>query len=406
MRFEIPKFGGGEKKPDEPEFTRRQALRIGVGAAAAGVTAGVLLEKGLPDDTETEKGPVKEKEAGYEESELFERQISGYKVLYGKLERDEILFVDEEGVPIGKPVQIKPLDGIKPGKIDDEGILEGEFNQEWLDREREQICAKENVPCDIPNALPRQLNTIPTIREAVYKSPGKAELNPKTFLDVVHHYGRKKVVNGDGENRIEYVKKYAMQNTDLPEELKKDIASLLPGLAAQESKFNNDARSSVNAMGIFQFMPATWAGLGYDPGEIALLSKQVEAVGKYFTYTEKRLKEKAEFALGVALKEYFGGDEKAFEKYFLTPVLLNTYNSGADRLAEVVRWFTDHYPDRAALEGLIGSHQKGFGLDAYAAMAKEASKKTDEGNAVSGYGKDSSEYVSRIYALAELLKNE
>jgi len=68
------------------------------------------------------------------------------------------------------------------------------------------------------------------------------------------------------------------------------------------------------------------------------------------------------------------------------------------------------YPNRESLKKAIGEYPDGLGLDAYLLMTKLSSAvvgRTEKGkriHRISGYGRDSSQYVVRAYTLAELLK--
>lgn len=391
MNLEFPKkILKKPEKPDEPEFNRREGLKIFGTGVAVGTTGTLLVETAV-------ERIVEHRENGFEQSEIFERQLSGYRILYGELKRNEILFIDQDGAPIGRPVQIGgDIDGVPAGNMDENGLVVGRLNQRWLDLARTRVCAENNVPCDLPNSLPRQINSITAIREAV-----NAGLNPDTFLDIVRHYARERAENG--ERKIDFVRRRVMEGVSLPDGMKRELVRLIPGLAAQESRYNDASVSEVGARGTFQFMPDTWRELGYSQADFAAFGKQVEGVGRYFVRMYQFITASATESLVAAKREYFGNDEAAFEKFFLTPILVNAYNAGPARLVVVVNRFLERYPNKQALEALIGGHSQGFGYDAYIAMARETSGHDDRRRKVPGYGEDSSEYVPRIYALADLL---
>lgn len=404
MPLEIPDLfrkTDPDKDLDKPQYTRREIGKATGAGLGLGFAGGMWLGRGLErafGAEEREEEKAERREDGYEASELWTRELSGYKMLYGELERDEILFVNEEGAPLGEAVKLQPIDGISPGPIDENGFLTEEMNQTWLDRQRERICAELEVPCDLPNELPRQINVIPQLREAVYQTPNE-DINPKTYLDLVEHFANKSVIGAEDKTRLEYVRERVGDHLNVPATAKAELILLIPGLAAQESHFNNASESGVGAQGIFQFMPDTWRDFGYTPEDIRFLSKQVEAAGKYFSRAHVFFQNNAGQALSRAQQEYFNGSQEEFEKNFLAPLLLNSYNSGPGRMVSVIKWFTDHYPNRESLERLIGTHPEGFGKDVYQALTRQAI-----GN-IPGYGQDSSQYVVRLSALAELLNN-
>lgn len=384
---------------DTPLYTRRELTKAaGTGLAIGSIGTGLIAQEIFSTD-DSHESEAEKREGGYEPSELFNREIQGYKMLYSELQRDEILFVNEEGLPLGEPVKVEPINGISPGVIDKNGFLTEDMNQDWLDYQRERVCAELNVPCDIPNGLPRQVNVIPQLRDAVYYTPDD-DLDADTYLEVIEYFAEKKVIGAEHKTRLEFVRDHVGDYLKVPPAVKQELIFLIPGLAAQESHFNNGLKSSTGAEGIFQFMPDTWKDFGYSEEDILYLKNQVEAVGKYFSRAYTFLKNNAAEELALAEREYFNGSAEDFGRDFLAPVLLNSYNSGPGRLATTLRWFAEQYPTRASLEKSIGTHQTGFGKDAYQTLTREAK------GVIPGYGRDSSQYVVRLSALAELLKDK
>lgn len=369
----------GERLPN-----RRRVLGGIAAVGAAGLGATVLGQRLFQNaDTKVERS--------LEGS--FAKKISGYRELYGTLRRNEVLFVDGDGAPLEK-VTLEPYQGISPGSFDERGLLQGALNQKWLDSHRERICAPlPRGACNIAEGIPRQLNSIQSIQEAIRETPDE-KLDPKTYLDIVKHYGRKKVVGGGGLDRIEYVRTHAMETVRLPPVVEQELKFFLPGLAAQESRFNNAAKSSVGARGIFQFMPDTWKELGYSEKDILLLNKQVPAVDEYFAGAYKRVVQGSGPALERIKKEYFKNDENAHLKYFLTPLLVNSYNAGPKRMEAVVEWFARH------LDGVPGRPIKNS-YDLFYLMTQMVQE--EDGKLLRGYGTDAAEYVPRAYALAQLI---
>ncbi|HEX8591518.1 MAG TPA: lytic transglycosylase domain-containing protein [Candidatus Paceibacterota bacterium] len=398
---------GSQKKRGVPNAgvetpSRRRFLELGL-AAVAGLA---LKGDQTTVDTSRERRSGRE---NFDESERFKMQTEGFKYQYRRLRRDEILFVDEFGAPLGEPVSLRDeAAGVTAGNINADGILEGRINQTWLDRQREMICHRYNAYdlLNLHEGLPLQLNVVSSIREALYSDPGKERLDPETFLDIVYYFGRQPVVGTPDKTRIEFVRQNAMRNAGLPENVRERLSFLIPGLAAQESKYNNATRSSVGAIGIMQFMPDTWRELGYTPEDSRSLAKQTEAVGKYFSDMHGYITRRASQSLEVIKREYFDGNIAEYEKHFLVPILLNSYNSGQGRIVKAVDLLVERYPRRAALEAHIGVHADGIGMDAYRAMTISARSVEGENEGVPGYGRDSSEYVARIHALAELLEDE
>jgi hypothetical protein len=399
MPFENPHNAEKDEDADKPLYTRREITKAaGTGLAIGSIGTGLIAQEIFGRDTQ-EENTVERKEGGYESSELFQREMAGYKMLYSELKRDEILFVNEEGMPLGKPVKVESVNGISPGTIDKNGFLTEDMNQDWLDYQRERVCAELEVPCDIPNGLPRQINVIPQLRDTVYYTPDD-DLDPENYLEVIEYFAGKKVIGAEHKTRLEFVRDHVGDSLKVPPAVKEELIALIPGLAAQESHFNNGLKSSVGAEGIFQFMPDTWKDFGYSEEDLLYLKNQVEAVGKYFSRAYTFLKNNAGRALTIAEREYFNGSAEDFGRDFLAPVLLNSYNAGPGRLATTLKWFIEQYPPRESLEKSIGTHAGGFGKDAYQALTNKAK------GVIPGYGRDSSQYVVRLSALAELLKDK
>ncbi len=358
--------------------------------------------------------PIREKERReaaeiQKSSERFTDRISGYLRQYGELKRDEIVFVDERGKPLGNPIKLEDIGGIPPGKLDETGLLVDEvINQDWLDAQRLRICdARPGLACDIRGAIPQQLNVIQAIREAIQKTEGET-IDPETFMDIVSHYGKKEVILGKGLNRIEYIQEQSMSTNLLPEgfpaDARREVRRLLPALAAQESRYNNKSRSRKDARGIFQFTEGAWEDFGGGE-DILFLKNQVPAVTRYMGNAYEMMQEKAAESLAKVKDEFFGGDEERFNIYFLVPALLNSYNAGPKRMVAVVNWFVEQCSTREKFTEYFGRYADEYGYDVFFAMVS-AAKGQSNVRYLDLYGKDASEYVPRIYALAVLLKKE
>ena len=404
----------GESLDTKIELTRREVV-----AGGAALFAGGALTSKVLDNVEDKHEDSIAREGHAETGELFERQQTAFTGIYGSLTAHQIQFLDTYAGPLGGPYTVEPLHGVSPGPLNDEGVITGPFNPRWLQEARKDVLERHpEVQADISKDEPRQTNTIALLRIANKKNP---ELHAKTLLDVVRFYGDKKV-NGIDENltRIEYIKKYIGQEVaispdpiqpnnpfrkfDLPKSILAELKRIVPGLAAQESQFNNESFSSAGARGIFQFMPDTWEDtfkrVNLSVPNDDLLKNQLEGVTLYFLHSYHEFLKRCPEALTRVKMEFFDGDEDAFDKYFFTPILINSYNSGTGRLASVLSWFLQTFPSKEALRQQIGSYPDGFGYDVYATMAHEARAR----KAIPGYGNDSSEYVTRSMAFATLLE--
>jgi|CXWL01.1.fsa_nt_gi hypothetical protein len=393
--------------PEDP--TRRDVLEIGLTALAGTLfTKGVLRDVDGAGQARAQEGVEKDRMPEREYSKNLDNRLIGYKKFYGQVKTDEVLFLDEEGLPVGDPVKIAPLGDILPGELDQHGIIKGTLSSQWLNAQRQRL--KEQHPkllVDISNSLPRQMNLIFVARElASVFSSEQIEPNP-TYLDVVKHFGSKLVSDGYQETRIGYLRNHISKSAPtLSKVIREELPFVLPGLAAQESKYVANAQSSVGARGILQFMPATWEQMGYKKEDMANFPLQVEAAGKYFSNAYEYIQSNAKITVDRIQQEFFPNDVEAFERYFLTPVLTNCYNSGTQRLIWCMELFLLYYPTKQRFEEIIGTYPEGLGYDLYLELTGLCSSlKTDGNRRVPGYGRDSSQYVARSYALAELLKD-
>lgn len=414
MPYERPPTPPSKEKESFGSIDRRKLL-IGAGGLAltvAGLEIANLVKDKKRHAREEERAPEQNTEKF---GPHFTNELAGYMEFYGELKLDEVMFVDEDGLPLGEPVKLEPIDGIAPGEREGAtGILTGEIAQEWLDTWRIKKCQEfPEAKCDLKKSLPRQMNLLFLARELANEQYLKDEnIQAETYLDVVRHFAHKRVKGHEESSRYEYLHDHVGDHIQgVPDAIKEELQFLVPGLAAQESKYINDAKSSVGAVGIMQFMPSTWTKeLGYKMEDILQFTNQVEGAGKFFERAYEFVRDHAGEALDMICKEHFDDNREMFRRYFLTPVLVNSYNSGPGRLAMAVKEFAKEFSTRESLlEKLDGEYQDGFGYDVYFAMTKFASavigedKNGNDKRRIPGYGRDSSQYVIRAYSLALLL---
>jgi hypothetical protein len=165
-------------------------------------------------------------------------------------------------------------------------------------------------------------------------------------------YANKPVVGAEDYTRAQYVAE-AIQFTPWNEEtgegvppaVEAELRRLLPGLCAQESRYDASRVSKAGAMGILQIMPNNWERYGGKPGEETSLVAQVEVAGKLLSDMYRQLHDRLGDEVVAELQGHFPSEE-AFQTDFLVPVLINSYNAGDGRLAEaVVSYLHDTMPD-------------------------------------------------------------
>lgn len=220
-------------------------------------------------------------------------------------------------------------------------------------------------------------------------------------LDFVLEYAQK-ITKGDPEERtrIEYISQM-LQSPGVPSVVMQELRRLVAGLCFAESRFDAARISEVGARGMFQIMPATWKR--YDaPEEKALaLVEQTEVAGEYFSRAYQSLKRHCRNELDAIKIEFFEGNTSEFEKYFLTPLLINAYNAGDGTMVDLVKWFSRSYGSQEESTGIYTSGEALSKYDVFFALA-------DKGNtekAVKQYRKHAGAYALKVYGATKCLED-
>ncbi len=233
--------------------------------------------------------------------------------------------------------------------------------------------------------------------------------------DVIRYFATKPVVGVDHMTRAEYVANPAIMLFDqtIPHVVQDELRRLMPGLCAQESKFNNNAKSPAGAEGIFQFMPATWVEVAAifekrfdrEPSRLSL-SDQVAMAGIHFSNIYKRLQfysKQHGDVLDAIANEYFDSPE-TFERELLPRLMLVSYNTGSKRLMAVV---VAAYKQLAADETLKATIIKASRAEPEVLFAYMMSigEQSDDG-LLAGFGTHGSQYLAHIIARLNILTSE
>ena len=211
-------------------------------------------------------------------------------------------------------------------------------------------------------------------------------------------YAQKPVVGAPNLSRIEYIQKAIEftpwdeeKQTGVPPVVAEELRRLLPGLGAQESRFDAARVSRSGARGIMQFMPKTWASYGGKPEEITSLKRQVEIGGPFISDLYRQLRvHVGEETLSV-LQSRFASEED-FLRQAMVPFVLNSYNAGAKRMSEAIK----HYAEKTPVTKMPN------GPELYIAIANFA-EQSNEGKYLARYEKEQREYVPKIYAQTKRL---
>lgn len=230
--------------------------------------------------------------------------------------------------------------------------------------------------------------------------------------------GGQETINGGGLSRIEYVRRHIGEHfrfpDDVPEEARapflEDLSRFAVGLAAQESRFDNNAESHMGATRIFQFMEDTHEDLGYSSADMTLLTNQVEAASKYLARAYAHIWRDAKPALIQIQERFFNNNPVAFQREFMLPVLINSYNAGPTRMIAAVNWFAGEHDRHADVErGLEADYNqtRGYGFDVFHLLTRsvrERGRRDRNYPALRRYGEEASEYVARVRAFMALIE--
>lgn len=341
----------------------------------------------------------------------------------------EILFIDAQGHQVGETVPfedfvvkrertndagaVEQFDYLlTPGKLHENGVLLADnLAGEWIEHVKALHAKQHDVS---PDSLKQQ--NVTEAFERAYENGEEALRDGietaaiRSELDIVRHFADKEVRGALGQSRLEYLRENLTFTGNLAKvpTVTAELVRLVPGLCAVESKFNDSVTSSVGARGIFQFKPDTWVKeLKRPPMEEGMpYVEQVKAAGELFSVMYDRLSywcyEEENYGGRNYLeevKQYFASQED-FERMFLTPCLINAYNTGEKGMGEVVRAFVETGQLNEVVKGTSGH----AGFDLYLAMARFGA--AEEGLGLHDYGPEASTYVEKIYAYAELLNKQ
>ncbi len=396
----------------EEQLTRREALKRLSYAAVGAVTVvgGVKVMESVVEYNE-------EQEAMRQRSDEFFAEVSGYEAQIA-LRFDEVLFIDQTGAPItyvsmedftiernGEPYLLLP------GKRDEYGIIEDDIPGEWLDYVRGLLKdLKPEIFIDPEADVPRALSVHGQFRAAL-NDPDEPNLAEKirtgqvtTYEGIVQYFSEKPVVGDENFTRREYVESQIQfraweeiegKMVGVHPAAQDELRRLIVGLCAQESNFNNGLVSASDARGIFQILLEVWEK-DYELAEedFKSLDKQIDVAGKHLSHMYARMQDKAG-ELAMQQLRAVHGDEEILQTEVLVPLTLNSYNAGPDRVGEAVRKYFEIPANR---------DKRLTGRDLFLDIANFADERKD--GLLEDYGEHAREYVPRIYAKANVFKNE
>jgi hypothetical protein len=223
--------------------------------------------------------------------------------------------------------------------------------------------------------------------------------NYEKELSSVLKFGLQPTVHDpEGRNRIEYV--YSMLHAEnIPERVMEELKRLIIGLCFEESRYDAARESAEGAKGIFQIIPTTWNELGREDENIYSLVDQTRVASELFSQTYTYLNTMIGDELRMIREVYFTGNQRLFERYFITPVLINAYNAGMGNMGKLVHWFAHTYAQNGVPENFFGEVETLSGYDVFFALSRGGLIN----NPVALYKEDASRYTFKVYGATSCL---
>lgn len=418
-------FGREQESPAEPEKLTRRNFLVGSALTVGSVVYGDKLLNDYERDTKpaevsTAEEILKEPESVEVpprlQSEHFDRFKTGYQAWW-VMPYQSVVFVDENNKPVAPPIAFQEFtisrsrirDGkevtedylLTPGAMDEYGFLVDNFDPNWLEHIKPLVAKKYGVnaselkPKHITEEFERAL--VDSRDEVLIAKIHQGEIT--RVLDILYYYADISASKSDSRNKITYIKEELMfTEPNITPLMAAELRSLVPALCAKESLFKDRKPNDDGAQGIAQFKSDVWSGLGLgEYGERQPFTKQVEAIGLQFGQIYRELVSNERVNEMMAQLETLFVSRESFEKHCLVPLMVNSYNSGAKRMKEVIQTFMAMY----STEKLREWYAPIDGMDLFFAMSQHAVK-----NGVDGYGSDSSQYIGYIYGLRDVLETE
>lgn len=219
-------------------------------------------------------------------------------------------------------------------------------------------------------------------------------------MDYVREYGGRITVNDpEGRSRIQYVSQELQVDGVSPIVLA-ELRDRIDGLCFVESRFDAERVSRDGARGVMQIVPSTWDEHGNPTADPLSLVAQVEAAGSLFSQIHRHLQNECRDEMALIRAEFFHGNEEEFERYFLTPVLINGYNAGAGNMELLLKGFARAYGTQELAEGIFDEGKTPSGYDVFFAMVC----REDTDNWASRYAQHASQYTPRVYSADRCLR--
>lgn len=150
--------------------------------------------------------------------------------------------------------------------------------------------------------------------------------------------------------------------------LRQQLEALAPAIGFAESRYK-DALSEVGAFGVMQLMPGTWEELSKEGEDINDSVVQVKVAARLMEQAYQHVMNSCSEELAVIEQNFFGGDTKAFQIEFFTPLCINCYNAGMGSMVTLVKEFVKLCPTPAETVMLFEQSETLTGYDVFIGMA-------------------------------------
>ncbi|MES2749716.1 MAG: transglycosylase SLT domain-containing protein [Patescibacteria group bacterium] len=320
-------------------------------------------------------------------SPVFEKVLAARTIEAGELRRDQVLFVDSLGRQITEPFNLTESVGLSPEEMTwrFEGAGPKGIPGAWIKEQEAYIGKQLDIPTSDINMLHVYQDLSSTRAEHMNSKVELVYDNATTPLET----------DPQGRDALSIIR-LETNFTQLTPRVEEEFTPYLIGLAAEESRFDANKTSKAGAVGLLQTMPRTFEGYikehnlpHLDPRN---LLDQLPVGVQHIETSYTKLAEDLDLELAYITKVYFDGNTASMEKYFLVPLMINSYNAGQRRMTEVVRWFLENYPEPESTAELVGQTEPLSGYDVFFAMIHQCAKE----KGVEAYGPEASTYVSKV----------
>ncbi len=437
-----------DTSPATPKISRRGFLKMAGGTAGAMAISTALLQKKeegilevaqIESETQSDYQDIEQQEEAeiLPSSEAFEAQKEGFK-RWWTLSFNEVQFLNADGSPSGEPIALEDVlieDPVRPGQMqrisvgkkNDSGLIVGGIAGAWLTYHRDRLGLSiekgegklMHNTAEFEKALQNtsEPELIRSIQDAAAGGNGI-----DSVADIARYFGMnsEKKVRGDseGRTRAEYLQQEIMFHNKVPQVVQDELRRLIVGLAAQESRFNAGMKkNSATAEGILQLTDDVRNEHGYDPKQRLSFMQEVDVAGKHFSNiytrvrywmknhriekedgTQETISRNDTYTILRSLFPEGRGGDQVWQKYFLTPCIINAYNAGSRTVGTCLHEFVESH----TLEELqdIAGENPGYDLfTAFTYFARESGKSSSSRN----YRRDAGTYFVSIVAASEVV---